>query len=132
MKINIVVDKTLNPGQKANISAIIMGQLGRDVPTIYFDTIVDASGAKHVGISVNVVILDGGKSQLLTLIENARKSDVICMAFSAVGQSLSNSYPEYYQKISITNTEHTKIVGVGICGDDDIVKLLTKKFSLTK
>lgn len=132
MKINIVVDKTLNPGQKANVSAIIMGQLGRDIPAIYSDTIVDASSTKHAGISVNVVILDGGSGQLLTLIENAHKSNVLCVVFSAVGQSLSNNYHEYYQKISISNTENTKIIGVGVCGDDDIVKLLTKKFSLTK
>ena len=132
MKINIVVNKALNSGQKANVSAIIMGQLGRDIPAIYTDTILDISGTKHAGISVNVVILDGGGGQLLTLTEHARNSSVICVAFSETGQLLSNNYPEYYQNISTSSTESTKIVGVGICGDDEIVKMLTKKFSLTK
>lgn len=132
MKINIVVNKTLNFGQKANVSAIIMGQLGRDIPTLYTDTITDTSGAEHVGISVNVVILDGGSGQLLTLIENARNQNVVCVVFSATGQFLSNNYPEYREKILSSDTESTKIVGVGICGNDEIVKLLTKKFSLTK
>ncbi len=132
MKINIVVDKTLSSGQKANVSSIIMGQLGHDMPSIYTCAIVDVSGAKHAGISVNVVILDGNSRQLLKLIELAQNSDVTCIAFSAAGQSLSNNYDEYYQTISSSVTESTNIVGVGVCGDDEIVKLLTKKFSLAK
>lgn len=132
MKINIVINKTLNSGQKANVSAIIMGQLGRDIPEIYTDAISDISGTKHAGISVNVVILDGGSNQLLNLIEQTSKYDVTCIAFSATGQLLSNNYSEYYQKISGLSTEATQIVGVGICGDDNDVKILTKKFSLAK
>lgn len=132
MKINIVVDKTLSSGQKANVSSIIMGQLGHDVPSLYTSSITDLSGVKHAGISVNVVILDGSNRQLLKLIEFSKKSDVTYIAFSSIGQSLSNNYDEYYQKISLSSTEATNIVGVGVCGDDEIVKLLTKKFSLAK
>lgn len=132
MKINIVVKKTLLPGQKANVSAIIMGQLGRDIPMIYTQSITDASGVLHAGISVNVVILDGGSGQLLTLIEKAQKSDVAYVVFSTTGQLLSNNYSEYNQKISMSTTESTDIVGVGVCGEDEVVKLLTKKFSLAK
>lgn len=132
MKINIVVDKKLNPGQKANVSAIIMGQLGRDVPELYSDVILDISKTKHVGISINVVILDGGSGQLLKLIENAYKNDIMCVVFSTAGQSLSNNYNEYYETISKSNTENTKIIGVGLYGEDDIIRPLTKKFSLAK
>lgn len=132
MKISIVVNKTLNSGQKANVSAIIMGQLGRDIPAIYTDAIIDASGIKHAGISINVVILDGGAGQLLTLMESARKSSVIFVVFSATGQMLSNNYSEYQRIISSSDTESTNVVGVGIFGEDEIVKVLTKKFSLAK
>lgn len=132
MKINIVVKKTLNSGQKANVSAIIMGQLGRDIPMIYTNPISDASNVMHAGISVNVVILDGGSGQLLTLIEQAQNSEVTCIVFSSTGQLLSNNYSEYCQKISMSDTKSTDIVGVGICGEDEVVKLLTKKFSLAK
>ena len=117
MKLNIVVKKTLNPGQKANVSAIIAGQFGRDVPALYTDAIIDSTGTQHAGISVNIVILDG---------------NVVCIAFSTTGQMLSNNYTEYHQKISSSKTENTEIIGVGIYGDDEAVKLLTKKFSLTK
>lgn len=99
MKINIVVNKTLNPGQKANVASIIMGQLGHDVSIIYTDAISDTCGNKHAGISVNVVILDGGSGQLLTLTERAQQSNVKCIVFSSTGQSLSNNYDEYRKKI---------------------------------
>lgn len=132
MKISIVVNKTLNSGQKANVSAIIMGQLGHDITGIYTNTITDSSGVEHAGISVNVVILDGGSGQLLSLIESARKNKVTCIAFSVIGQMLSNNYTEYQQKITVSDTESTKIIGVGLCGDDEVVKSLTKKFSLAK
>jgi len=132
MKINIVVDKALNAGQKANVSAIIMGQFGRDIPTLYANAVEDISGIRHAGISVNVVILDGSNGQLLTLIEATRKADVSCIVFSATGQFLSNSYPEYQQQISLSETKATNIIGVGIVGEDDAVRSLTKKFSLVK
>lgn len=132
MKISIVVNKTLNSGQKANVSAIIMGQFGRDIPEIYSAPITDSSGIKHAGISVNVVILDGGSGQLLSLIESACKNDIACIVFSSTGQMLSNNYAEYQKEITNSDTEKTKIVGVGLCGDDEIVKALTKKFSLAK
>lgn len=132
MKVNIIVNKLLNFGQKANVSAIIMGQLGRDMPALYTNTITDISGTKHAGISVNVVILEGNGSQLLTLIERARESSVMCIVFSATGQSLSNNYPEYQKTILSSDTKSTEIVGVGICGDDESVKILTKRFSLAK
>lgn len=132
MKISIVVSKNLNSGQKANVSSIIMGQLGRDVSEIYTDPIIDGSGTKHAGISVNVVILDGNTNQLLALAASAHKNNVICVAFSATGQSLSNNYADYKQKILTSDTEDTQLIGVGICGDDEIVRLLTKKFSLAK
>lgn len=132
MKINIVVDKTLDPGRKANIAAIIMGQLGRDISSIYSNVITDRSGTDHAGISINVVILNGNGSQLLKLIESAKNSNVVCIAFSSIGQFLSNSYNEYQKNIISLNTEETKIVGVGIYGDDEVVKALTKKFSLAK
>ena len=132
MKISIVVNKSLNPGQKANVSAIIMGQIGHDITEVYTLPVTDASGTNHAGITTNVVILDGGSGQLLSLIDSARKSKITCIVFSSIGQMLSNNYTEYHLKISASDTESSKSVGVGLGGDDEIVKALTKKFSLTK
>ena len=52
--------------------------------------------------------------------------------FSATGQLFSNNYLEYNKKISMSDTESTEIIGVGVCGEDEAIKLLTKKFSLAK
>lgn len=132
MKANIVVSKNLNPGQKANVAAIIMGQFGRDISGLYSDAISDSNGVMHAGISVNVVVLEGGEKQLSNLANNAKSEDVVCVAFSGTGQSLSNSYDEYKTVIQQSGTEETHIVGVGVYGSDDSVKALTKKFSLMK
>lgn len=74
--------------------------------------------------------MEGG--QLFTLMEQTRKSKVTCVVFSATGQLLNNSYLKYNKKISMFDTESTEIIGIGVCGEDEVVKLLTPKFSLTK
>ena len=131
-RISIVVEKNMNSGQKANVAAIIMGQLSQDSSHLYGNLIRDQSGAYHAGIAVNLVVLDGGKEQLLSLVNNAVGCDVACVVFSSTGQSLSNNYPEYQKQISSMDTRSTDIVGVGIVGEDSTVRTLTKKFSLVK
>jgi len=131
-KISIVVEKNMNAGQKANVAAIIMGQISKDSPCLYGDLVRDQSGTLHAGIAVNTVVLDGGREQLLSLISGTENCDVSCIVFSSTGQSLSNNYPEYQKQISSMDTRSTNIVGVGISGDDITVRGLTKKFSLTK
>ena len=121
----------MNTGQKANVAAIIMGQLTKKFPHLYGNLIRDQSGTYHAGIAVNTVILDGGNEQLLSLVNKAVNCDVTCVVFSSIGQSLSNNYPEYQKKISSMDTRSTNIVGVGIAGEDTTVSTLTKKFSLT-
>jgi len=122
----------MSAGQKANVAAIIMGQLSKELPQLYSDPVRDQSGACHAGIAVNTVVLDGGREQLLTLINNAADNGVSCVVFSSTGQSLSNSYPEYQKQISSMDTRAADIVGVGIAGDEAAVRSLTKKFSLLK
>jgi len=132
-KASIVVDKNLNAGLKANVASIILGQLSRDVPSLYEEVVTDNSGTRHAGIAVNVVVLEGSNGQILTAIDGAARADnVSCVAFTSIGQSLSNSYDEYRKKISAIDTKDTSVVGVGLVGDDSVIKPLTKKFSLVK
>ena len=132
-KISIIVNKSMSSGQKANVAAIIMGQLSINIPSLYGDKVEDISRINHAGISVNIVVLDGGSEQLLSLIDTAKNNDdIVCCVFSSTGQSLSNSYPEYQKNISTMDTRSTGIIGVGLVGDDTVLKPLTKKFSLVK
>ena len=132
MKISIVVERNLNPGQKANVAAIIMGQVTKNHPHLYNDQVCDTSGVYHAGIAVNIVVLDGGKEQLLSLVKNTDNFNVSCIVFSSTGQELSNNYAEYQRKISLVDTQSAGIVGVGLLGEESIIRTLTKKFSLTK
>ena len=131
-RISIVVDKSMSAGQKANIAAILAGQLAKDAPHLYEAPVIDQSGICHSGIAVNIVVLEGGSEQLLSLIKSIGENEVMYSVFSSTGQSLSNSYPEYQQRVSLMDTRSTGIIGIGLAGEDSRVKLLTKKFSLMK
>ena len=131
-RICIVVSRSLNAGQKANIAAILAGQLVKDAPFLYEASVLDKSGINHSGIASNIVVLDGGSGQLLSLINDVRENELVYSVFSSTGQSLSNNYPEYRQQISSMDTKAAGIIGVGLAGEDSIVRLLTKKFSLMK
>lgn len=122
----------MDTGKKANVASILMGEISKKFPHIYGDSVCDKSGVHHAGIAINVVILDGGDEQLLSLVKNTENYDVFCNVFSSTGQELSNNYPEYQRQISSMDTQSTNIVGVGIFGDESVVRTLTKKFSLTK
>jgi len=131
-RICIVVDKTMSAGHKANVAAILTGQLAKDVPKLYETSVNDKSDVIHTGIAANVIVLDGGREQLLTLINNIKNSEVKYSVFSSIGQSLSNDYTEYRYQISAMDTRTTCVIGVGIAGEDSTVRFHTKKFSLMK
>jgi len=134
-KVSIIVDKNLSAGQKSNVAAILTGQLSLSNSGIYAEKVLlDKNGIAHVGITKNIVILDGGKGQLLNLANSLKNLDTVedYTVFTETGQKLSNSFDEYTQTITRSDSETLGIVGVGIYGETDYVNQLTKKFSLAK
>jgi len=122
----------MNAGQKANVAAILAGQLVKDLPGLYEASVKDKSGVTHSGVACNIVVLEAGSGQLASLAESLKDSGMVYAVFSSLGQSLSNSYPEYAERISQMDTSSTGIIGLGLADEDSKVKLLTKKFSLMK
>ena len=131
-RISIVVNKGLSAGQKANVAAIIMGQLALSNNQVYENEVMDIDNTIHVGIQVNVIILESTESQLISLINDAKKSNLNYYVFTRIGQELSNSFSVYKEKIYSMNTINTGVVGVGVFGCSDEIKNLTKKFRLSK
>ena len=135
MKISIIVEKKLTAGQKANVASIILGQLAINNPEIYFENnLKDLNDNNHATIRENIVILEAGSGQLNNLLELTKLENgtIDCVLFSKIGQNLSNSFGEYYDAISKSNVIETEVIGIGLRGENDIVKKLTKKFSLVK
>ena len=129
------MEKGLTAGQKANVASIIMGQLSMNNPEIYFENkLLDLSGNNHATIRENIVILEAGSGQLYNLMEliKSENDKVDYILFSKIGQNLSNSFSEYYETISKSKTIETEIIGIGLRGEYDLIKQLTKKYSIVK
>ena len=129
----IVLDKHLEPGAAANTAAVLMGHLSLRCSCLYDPAgVTDQAGRIHAGIRNNVAILKAGPGQLLNLCERIgdEYSEVDYVVFSTIGRSLSNSYPEYVQRVSTAAKEETSLVGVALTGDEVSVKALTRKFSV--
>jgi hypothetical protein len=112
-----------------------MGQLSLNNPELYFEqTLKDLDGNSHATIRENIVILEAGSGQLSNLPElfKSENEKIDYVLFSKIGQNLSNNFDEYYKIISQSSTKETEVIGIGLRGEYETIKKLTKKFSIAK
>lgn len=132
-RIAIILEKNLNVGEIANTSAILMGQISQILPEIYVQNLViDKDNVIHASIQYSTIILKAGQGQIIKLIDTAKSETqgVSCVVFTKIGQGLHNSFHEYQKQIRVSTTIESNPVGVLLAGDEEIIKALTKKFSL--
>lgn len=132
-RITIIVEKNQSTGAVGNISAVLLGQASLVIPELYLPKpVFDKSGIRHSGIQISAVILKAGQGQLLNFVKNVKEiyPGVLCIAFSQIGQTLNNKVQEYSELIENSTTEDSKIVGAIVVAEEELVKTLTKKFSL--
>ncbi|MET8976575.1 DUF2000 family protein [Streptomyces sp. NPDC004539] len=126
----IAVDKSLEPGAVANVSAIVMGQLARLEPGIYADDVRDRAGVLHAGIRFNTVVLSGRTGHLAQLVEAASAQGLRPVVFTSEGRTLSNSFDTYRALVTDASPAELGICAVGVTGEDTAVRALTKRFSV--
>ncbi|MEQ7807745.1 DUF2000 family protein [Priestia aryabhattai] len=134
-RVAIIVDKNLEMGAAANVTALLMGQLVMNNSNLYSDQpVVDQNNVQHAGIKYSTVILKGGKNQIANFSKSLsnNESSVKCVVFSETGQTLNNEFDVYKEKITTSTLEETKPVGVIVTGEDEEIRTLTKKFSVLK
>ncbi|MFM9280271.1 DUF2000 family protein [Paenibacillus jiagnxiensis] len=134
-RVTIILDKNLEMGAAANAAALLMGQAALMDPTIYAEApVFDKSGIRHAGIKYSTVILKAGENQLLNLLQTlpADNSGLSHAVFSKNGQLLNNAFEQYAEEISAKQTEETKVVGVILWGEEELVRSTTKKYSVLK
>lgn len=132
-RITIIIEKNQSTGAVGNISAVLMGQASLAIPELYLqNSVFDKSGIRHSGIRISTVILKAGQGQLLNFVNTVKEiyPRVLCIVFSQIGQALNNKVQEYSELIEKSTTEDSKIVGVIVVAEEELVKTLTKKFSL--
>ena len=127
-RIALVVSEGLSAGQAANVSALLMGQISAAEPSVYAEPVLGADGNQHAGIRHSTVVLRAGPGQLSTLAQAAREAGISSCVFSSIGQRLNNAFDEY--KAQLERTAAVELVGVGLVGDHETIRVLTKKFSV--
>jgi len=135
-RIAIILNKNLDKGQVGNISCIFMGQAAICHPEIYDSAVLlDKNENRHAAIRYSTVLLKAnGQGQLLNLVKRVHVEypSMTCVLFSQVGQGLHNAFGEYQRQIVSSSSEELTPVGVLVLGDEENVRLVTKKFSLLK
>ena len=130
MRVAVVLGPGMDAGAAANAAAIVVGGLRCEAFTA---PIVDTDGHQHAGVRWNVIVLRADKEQrLVALMTQAREAGVQAVAFTRVGKELGNSFDEYCAAIISRSSLELPPVSVGLFGPHDIVRRLTKAFSVYK
>lgn len=131
----IVINENLPLGIIANTASILSITLGKYVPELVGEDVVDASGKTHLGITtIPVPILKGNKEILRDLREKLYTTDfqdMVVVDFSDVAQSC-NVYSQYIEKASSTLEEEHTYFGLTICGNKKKVNKLTGSMPLLR
>jgi hypothetical protein len=130
-KCAFVVDKDLAAGLAMNTVAALSMSVGRFVDGIIGDSVKDADGHKHTGITaIPLPILKGEASDLRDIVVRAAgMPDVFVVDFTAVAQS-SRSYGEYTSRTAEQGTAELPYIGVAVCGGKSAVNKLTGSLPL--
>lgn len=131
----IVINENLPLGIIANTASILSITLGKYIPELVGEDVVDASGKTHLGIiTIPVPILKGNKEIIRDLREKlytADFQDMVVVDFSDVAQSC-NVYSQYIEKASNTLEEEHTYFGLTICGNKKKVNKLTGSMPLLR
>ncbi|MDD3224886.1 MAG: DUF2000 domain-containing protein [Clostridium sp.] len=131
----VVINEDLPLGVIANTSTILGITLGKHIPEVVGEDVVDFSGKSHLGIiTIPVPILKGTQEVLKKLREELYidyYDDLIVVDFSDVAQSC-NVYSEYIKKVTITAEEEHNYFGLAIYGNKKKVNKLTGSMPLLR
>lgn len=129
-RVAVVLSPSVEYGSAANLAAIVVGGLKC---AAFIAPIADQDNNYHVSIYWNVVILKaktGGQVKKVLLEAKLKGLEVVI--FTEEGRALSNSYPIYKELVENHKTEELNVLVVGLFGDDDVVRELTKSLSVFK
>ncbi|MGM0217532.1 DUF2000 family protein [Enterococcus sp. AZ126] len=130
----IIINKNLPFGEQANVIAIVSAALANITEDmIDSEKIIDLNCNKHAGIRNSLVVLKSNPTALLTLTETVNElDDIESVVFTSKGQRLNNQFSEYKTEISTNELKDLEPVVVALYGEDEQIRMLTKKFSLLR
>lgn len=133
-RLAIVVDHNLPGWQTMNATAHIAAYLGNKMPGA-FDTgdyFTDKSGEKYPRNSqYPIIVFQATGAELKNLITAVRSSGLLHIGF--IEEMIEFTDDDKLQEVvGQKNSEEINYLGIGFFGPNDVVKGLTKKFSLWK
>ena len=132
-KIVIILDEKLPIGLLSNASAVLAMTLGKSIEGFIGNSIIDASGETHLGITREVLpILKTSKSHLNTIRSNANKeAGLLVVDFSDLAQK-SKNYKDYASQLQASKFDEIHYLGIAIYGDKKKVNKLSGSLPLLR
>lgn len=131
----IVVDEALPLGILANTAAVLGVTIGKRLPELVGENVLDGSSREHTGIiTVPIPVLKTSGAKLRELREKLFESDLgktLVVDFSDVAQSCK-TYEEYKEKVSKVTEAGQNYFGLALCGDRKTVNRLTGSLPLLR
>lgn len=135
LKCVMVIDENLPTGIIANTAAIMGITLGKRVPEVVGEDVLDGTGMSHLGIiEFPVPVLKADKEtirQIRSRLYQPEFSELTVVDFSDVAQSCK-TYDEFIEKASKVQEEEIEYYGIGICGGKKLVNRLTGSMPLLR
>lgn len=131
----MVIDEHLPIGIIANTAAIMGITLGKKMPEVVGDDVIDQSGNEHLGIiEFPVPILKGSPEIIKEIREKLYRTefqDVTVADFSDLAQSCK-TYDEFIEKMGQVPESTLQYFGIAICGPRKKVNKLTGSMPLLR
>lgn len=131
----MIIDENLPLGNMVNTAAIFGVTLGKVMPEVVGDDVIDADGNIHMGIIAIPIPILKGNPQLIKEIRQKLYEpgfeDVTVVDFSDLAQSC-NDYNEFTEKMAKNAESDLSYFGIAMCGPKKKVNKLTGSMPLLR
>jgi hypothetical protein len=129
----IVIDQQLAIGFAANAAAVVALSLGAHRPELPGADLVDAAGRHHAGLfPAGLPIPAGTAAEIAGARELAAdQHEVLVIDFPSDGQTTTD-YAEFRRLVAGKQPDELRYLGMALHGPTDIIRSLTKRFSLLR
>lgn len=131
----MIINEYLSKGIAANIAAIMGMSLGKKIPHIIGQDIVDQDGNQHLGIiEIPVPILKDNNDHMKKIyqkLSSYEDNDITIIDFSTLAQRC-RTYKEYIHEMNCTQEAELEYIGIALYGNKKVINKLTGNLSLLK
>lgn len=131
----MILDESLPLGPIANTAAIMGITLGKQIPEVVGEDVLDRSGNAHLGIiEFPVPVLKGSPETIRAIREKLCQpefQELTVVDFSDLAQGC-RTYDEFVEKMGQVPEETLQYLGVAICGPKKKVNQLTGSMPLLR